>query len=141
MASDPAWCGLGDWQCEVLAFAAMASYEQPMTAGDGLQRVLSVIASGLIERGMADPTDQAKDVFAYLTRQARIVNLIVVATQETSVQSNQKAKRGHYIQSATLTAITRIPGNKVCLSSFEINLSIRKSIWCCESKSFRNHRS
>lgn len=88
MASDPAWCGLVDWHCEVLAYAAMASYEQPMTAGDGLKRVLSVIASGLIQRGMADPTDQTKDVFACLTRQAWIFNILFFLIFKNELFSN-----------------------------------------------------
>ena len=58
-----------DWLCEILAYLAMASYDHPITAGDGLKRVFSLLASGILWRKVADPTDDKIDIFAHFTPQ------------------------------------------------------------------------
>ena len=60
---------MSEWICEVLSYAAMASYDQPITAGDGLKRVFSVLASGLAISGIKDPTDENKNIFESFTKQ------------------------------------------------------------------------
>ena len=70
MSRDSKWHKMSEWICEVLAYTAMASYEQPITAGDGLRRVLSLIASGImLERGLQDPQNPETNIFDYLTKQ------------------------------------------------------------------------
>merc|ERR1711970_170247 len=60
-----------EWICEVLAYAAMASYDQPITAGDGLKRVFSVLSSGMALNGIKDPTDKTKNIFESFTKQEK----------------------------------------------------------------------
>ena len=62
-----------DWMCEVLAHSAMVSYDQPITAGDGLKRVFSVLSSGIIYDKLADPTDKDKDIFERFTPQECVI--------------------------------------------------------------------
>lgn len=60
---------MSEWICEVLSYAAMASYDQPITAGDGLKRVFSVLSSGVAINGIKDPTNEDKNIFESFTKQ------------------------------------------------------------------------
>ena len=60
---------MSEWICEVLSYAAMASYDQPITAGDGLKRVFSVLSSGVAINGIKDPTNENKNIFESFTKQ------------------------------------------------------------------------
>ena len=53
----------------MLSYAAMASYDQPITAGDGLKRVFSVLSSGVAINGIKDPTNEDKNIFESFTKQ------------------------------------------------------------------------
>ena len=60
---------MSEWICEVLSYASMASYDQPITAGDGLKRVFSVLSSGVAINGIKDPTNENKNIFESFTKQ------------------------------------------------------------------------
>ena len=60
---------MSEWICEVLSYAAMASYDQPITAGDGLKRVFSVLSSGVALTGIKDPTNETQNIFESFTKQ------------------------------------------------------------------------
>jgi len=49
----------------------MASYDQPITAGDGLKRVFSVLSSGVAINGIKDPTNEDKNIFESFTKQEK----------------------------------------------------------------------
>ena len=64
-----------DWQINVLCHKAMESARMPLLPSDGIRRVLSTVAGGILLEGglgIADPCEKAReDTFASLTQQGK----------------------------------------------------------------------
>ena len=72
------WSILSDWQLNLLIQKSLESANMPMLPSDGLRRVFSSIAGGVLLRGglgIADPCEKedsdAHDAFANISEQDR----------------------------------------------------------------------